>query len=126
MHLNTYFIGNDLPCRSSRFPENFTIDSKHSLKELMVHVGFQTLGDKAFLLHKTRAVWLIVWLDLTDGDDVVPSYNGIIVSKISRIRLVKTPMKQHVRESVKMPDLIETHIHDHTEGKASLRISLLE
>ncbi|CCI49594.1 unnamed protein product [Albugo candida] len=66
---------------------------------------------------KTQFEGTYVWLDLTDGDDVVPSYNGNIVSKISRIRLVKTPMKQHVRESVKMPDLIETHIHDHTEAK---------
>lgn len=65
-----------------------------------------------------------VWLDLVNDQDVVPDYNGLIVSKVSRVQSESAtrPVERVAAKTasppapIKAPDLIETNIPETPTG----------
>lgn len=64
-----------------------------------------------------------VWLDIVNDQDPVPDYNGLIVSKVSRVQsesatrpVERVETKTAPPAPIKAPDLIETNIPETPTG----------
>ncbi|OII77854.1 hypothetical protein cand_038930 [Cryptosporidium andersoni] len=102
-----YFIPSDYD--SEEYPNMFHINTQSNITIRHIRSKFPLLGDYYFRF-KVKNGDSYVWMDPKEDDEIPPTYNGLIISKVLRVSWDSNNNIQNIHNKIKHDKLIEDPI----------------